>query len=122
MLEKEDHLVDNSPRSNVSPCPVRQIIRANEFGIVIESNRDFEVGESISLGFHLSSAKSKRSSQFICAEALVVDSQKLLLAQDGRSFRVTLLFSDISHEDRAKLIKVSRAASNPERQSSMGLN
>ena len=89
-------------------CPIQNVIRANEFGMIIESDRSFEVGEVMSIGFHLPSGR--RDGQFIVAEALVVESEKLRLVQDRDAFRVTVLFSEISHEDRSRLIEVTRSS------------
>ena len=88
-------------------CPIQNVIRANEFGMVIESDRSFDVGEAMSIGFHV--PDGRRDGQFIMAEALVVESQKLRLIQDRDAFRVTILFSQISHEDRTRLIEMTRS-------------
>lgn len=100
-------------------CPIQEVIRANEYGMIIESDRSFDVGETMSIGFHLPSDQP-RSQQFIMAEALVVESQKLRMVTDREAFRVTVLFSQISHQDRSKLIEVTRT--RPAKQKSIGLN
>lgn len=116
------HLTPKEGNSSFSPCPLLSVIRANEFGMIVESNRAFEIGEAMNLGFHVSRCPGYDSdSCFLCAESVVVDSQPLHCFNDER-FRVTLLYSKISARDRAAIISLSDQPRRKMKHSSLGLN
>ena len=87
-------------------CPVLNVIRAHECGLVVESNRSFDVGEAVTLGFHVPNSESPDDRGcFISAESLVVESRRSWSRSRGDfRHRVTLLFSKIAAEDRDRLI------------------
>ncbi|NNE92939.1 MAG: hypothetical protein HKN23_14945 [Verrucomicrobiales bacterium] len=95
---------DQWPR-NASPPPF-QVIGANEHGIVLESQREFEVGSSVAIGFHVESPDQSDKSQFISAESIVVDSRPAM-KRGGAVHQVTMLFSEIDCEDRNLLLQLS---------------
>ncbi len=114
-MEKEkanlpDRLVSPDLPS-LPPCPVLRVLRANEFGLVIESNRAFDIGEAFTIGFHLTQS---RESTFVSAESLVVDSRIMACDRGEFRHRVTLLFVDIAPGDRARLLAFSQRLPLPE--------
>lgn len=115
-------IIDALP--STTACLIRNVIRANEIGMIVESSCAFDVGSSMSFGFHVSTLNQDRhrDSEFIYAEGLVVDSQKLLLTTDRESYRITVLYSDISNKDRSRLIKFTRSTKISSRMSNIGLN
>ena len=113
MEEETPTLNHLTPRlgSALPQCPVLKVIRAHEFGLVVESNRSFDVGEAITIGFHV--PRGNASSTFISAESLVVESRRSWSDRRGDyRYRVTLLFSEINEEDRASLMSLSQSSSN----------
>ena len=116
------HFTPEEGASSFSPCPLVSVIRANEFGMIVESNRAFEIGEAMNLGFHVSRWPGhENGSLFLSAESVVVDSQPLHCLNDER-FRVTLLYSKISARDRAVIILLSDQPRRRMKHSSLGLN
>ncbi len=87
-------------------CPFLSVVAVNEHGMVLESRSGFDVGAAISLGFHLDSEDQR--SQFVSAEGIVVESRCHLAANGKILNRVTLLFSEISREDRNILVRYSQ--------------
>jgi len=107
--------------STLPECPVLKVLRANKYGLVVESNRSFDIGEEITIGFHVSNINDP--SHFISAESLVVESRRILSIRGEFCHRVTLLFSDIAPEDQDLLIKLSKTSNYaPSSQMAMGLN
>ena len=107
--------------SSLPECPVLKVLRANKYGLVVESNRSFEIGEEMTIGFHVSNVNDP--SHFISAESLVVESQRILSIRGEFCHRVTLLFSDIAPEDQERLIMLSKSSDYaPKSQMAMGLN
>ena len=90
----------------LSSFPVLNVVRANEYGMVVESSRSFDVGEAMNIGFHVSRGNE---STFISAESVVVDSRVAMSDRGEFRHRVTLLFCDIAAEDRARLIDFSES-------------
>ena len=124
-MEEETQSFDHlAPRlgSSLPQCPVLKVIRAHEFGLVVESNRPFDVGEAITIGFHV--PRDGGASSFLSAESLVVESRRSWSHRRGDyEHRVTLLFSKINEEDRASLMSLSQNTSlSPELPDLMGLN
>lgn len=124
-MEEETQSLDHlAPRlgSSLSQCPVLKVIRAHEFGLVVESNRSFDIGEAITIGFHV--PRNKGASSFISAESLVVESERSWSHNRGDyKHRVTLLFSKINEEDRASLMSLSQTTSlSPTLPDTVGLN
>jgi hypothetical protein len=97
-----------------------KVLRANEFGIIVESNRGFDVGEEMTIGFHVSNGDE--GSSFISAESLVVESERSVFCRGRIHHRVTLLFSNIATADRERLIALSKSVPMASRVRSMGLN
>jgi len=86
-------------------CPLRRVLAVNEHGMVVESSRGFDVGAAMVLGCHVEG----ETAVFVSAETIVVESCPLM---DGRGviadrFQVTVLFSEISWEDRDLLVNLS---------------
>ena len=107
--------------SSLPRCPVLKVLRANKFGLIIESNRSFDVGEEMTIGFHV--ANPDKTSSFISADSLVVDSQRCSGIRGNLRHRVTLLFSQIGSEDCAKLINLAQSTKMGRRtRGSWGLN
>ena len=124
-MEEETQSLDHlAPRSGsaLPQCPVLKVIRAHEFGLVVESNRPFDVGEAITIGFHVPGSDGR--STFISAESLVVESRRSWSHRRGDyEHRVTLLFSKINDEDRASLMSLSQSSSmSPALPDTVGLN
>lgn len=94
---------DQWPRNASSP-PF-QVVGANEHGIILESHRDYEIGASVAIGFHVDRPEI-RESRFISAESIVVDSRPSL-KKGELLHRVTMLFSDIKRDDREMLLALS---------------
>gem|GEM_PF-3120497 len=118
-MQRKKHSTPKEPASGRSSspghqqgCPLLQVVGLNEYGVVLESQRSFDVGSALTIGFHVESplrknSDKRRTSSFISAEAIVVESQ-YGTGRDGSSvFRVTLMFSDISSEDRSWLMRAS---------------
>ncbi len=55
-------------------CPLLNVIGASEFGVVLESERAFDIGSALTIGFHVDSRIQKgnndRNSSFISAETV----------------------------------------------------
>lgn len=115
----------SSNRSDLSggTCPFLNVLSASENGVVVESQRAFDVGAAVTIGFHVVQSAG-RSSSFISAESIVVDSQPEVSRKGEVVFRVTLMFSDISPEDRHLLMQISpvRTASRAPEVPEVGLN
>lgn len=104
--------------SRASTCPLLNIPRIDEHGMVLESQCGFDVGSTIALGFHLqcapaASAKAgqchveAQHSTFISVEAIVVES-KIGSSSAGQPVHlVTVLFSLISRKGREQLLRYS---------------
>lgn len=82
------------------------MITASEHGLIMEANRPFEVGATVALGFHLN--RKDRSSKFVSAETVVVDSTPRFTERGKLVHCVTMVFSEISDRDRRLLVKLSR--------------
>lgn len=104
---------------SVAPsCPLLNIPRIDEHGMVLESQCGFETGSTIALGFHLQyeDAVAAQPSPypsapleniFISVEVIVVES-KMGSSKAGQPVHlVTVLFSLISREDREQLLRYS---------------
>lgn len=106
-----------SSRSNqgLSRCPVLKILRTNEIGMVVESNRSFDIGHEMTIGFHV-------SNEFISAESLVVGSERQMSGRGDFRHRVTLLFSNVDAADRERLMALSNLLPAKFRSRSRGLN
>lgn len=113
---------DGGRRQADHECPLRRVLAVNEHGMVVESQRGFEVGSAMVLGCHVEAKASvpRTTGAFVSAETIVVES--LPLTGGGRNgqscFQVTFLFSEISREDREMLVNLSdvegiRLASGP---------
>jgi hypothetical protein len=79
-------------------CPLRRVLAIREHGLVVEATRSFEVGSAMMLGCHVDRRGGAACSNFISAEVIVVESRQMLA--DGNRYQVTVLFSEISCEDR----------------------
>lgn len=88
-------------------CPFLKVVRTNEFGMVVESQRSFEIGEEMTIGFHVSGESAGNS--FISAESLVVGSERQISDRGDFLHRVTLLFSNVASADRERLIALSKS-------------
>ena len=119
-INQKLQLLESLPTT--SSCIVRDLIRANEIGMIVESTCRFDIGSSISFGFHVSSEQSLCDSEFIHIEALVVDSQKLLLTTDRDAYRTTVLYNGVPNSDRSKLIQFTRSTQYSTQASNIGLN
>lgn len=104
------------PVSHEGTCPLLQVVSASENGVVVESQRDFEVGSSLTLGFHVTGLSEirQRDSSFISADTVVVESLPVVNEAGRLVFRVSLLFADISREDRRLLLRISEDEQIPE--------
>ncbi len=102
---------DGSGEESVHECPLRRVLAVNEHGMVVESQRGFEVGSTMVLGCHVEVKASvpRTAGAFVSAETIVVESRPLTGGgrTDEGSFQVTFLFCDISREDREMLVKLS---------------
>lgn len=99
-------------------CPLLNIPRIDEHGMVLESQCGFEIGSTIALGFHLLNTDSfteqtaqyqqnPQDKAFISVEAIVVES-KIGSGSTGQPVHlVTILFSLISRKDREQLLRYS---------------
>ena len=94
---------DQWPRNTSSP-PF-QVIGTNEHGIILETYREYEIGASIAIGFHVDRPETRKS-HFISAESIVVDSRPSM-KQGELVHRVTMLFSEIKWDDRELLLALS---------------
>ena len=94
-----------------SRCPVITVLSANEHGVVIESRKAFESGATIALGLHVAIPDAGQS-EFIAAEVIVVGSEPAVSTNGERVFRVTMIFSDISRQDRDLLMLVPEDVEN----------
>jgi len=121
-LPESSLISDGSSEELGYECPLRRVLAVNEHGIVVESQRGFEVGSAMVLGCHVevSASASRPAGAFVSAETIVVESCPLKAG--GRSeeerFQVTFLFGEISREDREMLVNLSdvegiRLASGP---------
>ncbi len=100
-------LTDRASASGES-CPFLNVVAACENGIVVESQRGFDVGSVVAIGFHVN-RNASRSSSFISADTMVVDSHPGVSRTGSPVFRVTLMFANISSEDRDLLMEISNA-------------
>ena len=102
-------------------CPLLNVVGASEYGVVLESQKGFDVGSALTIGFHVD---GRNSSSFISAESIVVESHPEVVADGSLVYRVTLLFSNISAEDRRTLVNASEGfrAPQPNRMARFGLN
>lgn len=100
---------ERNQTSNAQSCPFLNVVGASEFGLVMESKRDFETGATLSIGLHVDafSECGQRASHFISAESIVVESHPEVAADGRLVYRITLLFSEISEKDRYRLLKAS---------------
>ncbi|MDF1815147.1 MAG: hypothetical protein P1V20_23290 [Verrucomicrobiales bacterium] len=106
--------------SPLAKCPVLKVLRTNEFGMVVEANRSFDIGEEMTIGFHVSN--SSGGSSFISADSLVVDSERAWSDRGDFHHRVTLLFSNVDSADRERLMALSKSMPDQFRCRTMGLN
>lgn len=97
--------------SQTERCPLLNVIGASEYGVVLESQRGFDVGSALTIGFHVDSQMpdqgSGRNSSFISAESVVVESHPEVANDGSLVYRVTLMFSEISARDRGLLVRAS---------------
>lgn len=111
-----------SPRSggSLSKCPLVKVLRTSEYGLVVESNRSFDIGEEMTIGFHVSSPEE--GSSFISADSLVVGSERHLSDRGDFRHQITLLFSSIASGDRAQLMEMVESMPKVTRSNAFGLN
>jgi hypothetical protein len=88
-------------------CPLRRVLAIREHGLVLESARAFEVGSAMMLGCHVDRCGADVESGFVSAEVIVVDSQVMVPGENRH--QVTVLFSEISCEDRETLLALPDA-------------
>jgi len=92
-------------------CPLLNVIGASEFGVVLESERGFDIGSALTIGFHVDSrvqnGNNDRNSSFISAESIVVESHPEVTTDGSLIYRVTLMFSEIASKDRNLLVRES---------------
>ncbi len=92
-------------------CPLLNVIGASEYGVVLESQRGFDVGSALTIGFHVDSQipdqGASRNSSFISAESVVVESHPEVATDGSLVYRITLMFSEISTRDRSLLVRAS---------------
>ena len=84
-----------------------EVVGASEHGMVIETDRGFDVGSSVELGFQLDNSPSRHGA-FVSAQTLVVESRPQVSERGSLVHRVTLLFSEISRRDHDILLDYSR--------------
>jgi hypothetical protein len=103
--------------------PVVAICQVTERGVVFTSSEDFEVGDSIELGFHVRyheephppEARPTTRSEFIKCEGQVVGSI-LCAGRDGLPiYEVTLLFTAFERGDSHALVRYSELESHARR-------
>ena len=87
-------------------CPLIRVERANEHGIVIQSRRSLEVGSAFALGIHVHIPEA-RQTEFVSAETIIVESSPRLNRLGDLVYSVTMLFSEITRDDRELLVLVS---------------
>ena len=102
---------DDSLEETDHQCPLRRVLAVNEHGIVVESQRGFEVGSAMVIGCHVEgkTSSARAAGSFVSAETIVVESLPLTGRgqEPERHFQVTFLFSEISREDREMLVNLS---------------
>ncbi len=109
-------IIDRSlSSSQEQECPLLNVIGASEFGVVLESERAFDIGSALTIGFHVDSRIQKgnndRNSSFISAETIVVESLPEVATDGNPIYRVTLMFSEIASKDRSLLVRASENGS-----------
>lgn len=92
--------------SGSSRCPLINVTRANEHGIVVQSRRSLEVGSAFALGIHVQIPECQQT-EFVSAETIIVESTPRLNRHSDLVYQVTMLFSEISRDDRELLMLVS---------------
>ncbi|MDF1752412.1 MAG: hypothetical protein P1U89_06550 [Verrucomicrobiales bacterium] len=117
---KKSSYLSSRSSSALSRCPLLKVLRTSEYGLVVETSRSFDIGEEMTIGFHVS--KPNEGSTFISADSLVVGSELALSERGDFRHRVTLLFSNIACEDREKLMELSNSMPKSSRCNSIGLN
>ena len=97
------------PSSEFSPRnasrPPFQLVRVNEHGIVLESERNFDIGTTMALGFHVNVDSRSEKSRFISVEAILVESKPRVTRSGQLVQEITLLFSEIDRKDRETLLQ-----------------
>ena len=88
-------------------CPLQRVLAIREQGLVVESARAFEVGAAMVLGCHVDRRGVEGGGEFISAEVIVVESREMAAAKNRH--QVTVLFSEISSEDREILLALPNA-------------
>jgi len=106
--EKPIESLTSRSAANGGSCPFLNVVAASENGVVVESQRGFDIGSMIAIGFHVT-GDSSRNSSFISADSMVVDSHPGVSRSGSPVFRITLMFSNISAEDRSLLVKLSES-------------
>jgi len=96
--------------------PVIRITQVTEQGVIFESRESFEIGSWMELGFHIQHPQASDSSfgrlgesEFISTEGMVVGSSFCASADGLPVHEVTLLFGDMSAEDKDKLLRYARS-------------
>lgn len=117
---KKSSYLSSRSSSALSRCPLLKVLRTSEYGLVVETSRSFDIGEEMTIGFHVS--KPNEGSTFISADSLVVGSEPALSERGDFRHRVTLLFSNIACADREKLMELSNSMPKSSRCNSIGLN
>lgn len=96
-----DRLASDSTR-----CPLIKVQGANEHGIIVQSRRSFEVGSAFALGIHVQIPEC-RQTEFVSAETIIVESTPRLNRRGDLVYQVTMLFSEITRDDRDLLVLMS---------------
>jgi len=124
---------DSPDSGSAAPsCPLLNIPRIDEHGMVLETLCGFEIGSTIALGFHLQGDDSHppteqtipgqhelEASTFINVETIVVESKMGSGVTGQPAYFVTVLFSQISRADREQLLHyLAEHPNHPQRQSS----
>jgi hypothetical protein len=107
MHTPESHFPSSDISSRNASQPPFQVVQSNEHGLVLESQRSFEIGSTIAMGFHVDCHSRHGKSRFISVEAMVVGSSPKVTRKGQLCMEVTLLFSEIDREDREVLLRAS---------------
>lgn len=104
MQPSDSHYPSSEFCSEIASRPPFQLLRVNEHGIVLESQRSFEIGTTIALGFHVNCDSRSGKSRFISVEAILVGSKPRVTRSGQLVQEITLLFSEIDRKDRDVLL------------------
>jgi|GEM_PF-3426454 len=98
--------------ANCANSPLLSIVSASSQGLTLLSQQNFDVGCQIRMGLHVRLRKGRSplvQNHFISVQGFVVAS--LARSPRGRTmFEITLLFDDMSEEDRRILSSVPQKA------------